>query len=142
MSPRCSCRLCRSDLLQPVLQGATFQVTLGGEMNPLLDVASYRCPNGHLFMTVQNDEHGGEVLRQKNHEGQELPAPALALRLSGVSRLKAPVGSELLKRKWRIALEHPCRRRCTSAVILCWQRSGANSGWWVHSGPESVLASR
>jgi hypothetical protein len=52
MHPRRSCPQCRSESLQRVLQGATFSVKLGGETNSLRGVASYRCPQGHVFMIL------------------------------------------------------------------------------------------
>jgi hypothetical protein len=52
MHPRRSCPQCRSESLQRVLRGATFLVELGGETNLLRGVASYRCPQGHVFMTL------------------------------------------------------------------------------------------
>ena len=35
------------------MRNATFLANLGGELNPLNGVASYRCNNGHLFMILQ-----------------------------------------------------------------------------------------
>lgn len=35
------------------MRDATFLANLGGELNPLNGVASYRCNNGHLFMILQ-----------------------------------------------------------------------------------------
>jgi hypothetical protein len=32
--------------------GATFSADLGGEINPLRGVVSYRCSRGHLFMIL------------------------------------------------------------------------------------------
>jgi hypothetical protein len=47
-----SCPICQSESLEQVLRGTTFMAVLGGEMNPLTGVTSYRCPDGHLFMIV------------------------------------------------------------------------------------------
>ena len=47
------CPVCRSEVLQQVLRDATFLADLGGELNPLTGVASYRCTNGHVFMILQ-----------------------------------------------------------------------------------------
>jgi hypothetical protein len=47
-----SCPVCRSESLQRVLRGATFSADLGGEINPLQGVTSYRCSQGHLFMIL------------------------------------------------------------------------------------------
>ncbi len=35
------------------MREATFLADLGGELNPLTGVASYRCTNGHVFMILQ-----------------------------------------------------------------------------------------
>jgi hypothetical protein len=35
------------------MREATFLANLGGELNPLTGVASYRCTNGHVFMILQ-----------------------------------------------------------------------------------------
>ena len=48
-----SCPVCRSEVLRRVLREATFLANLGGELNPLTGVASYRCTNGHVFMILQ-----------------------------------------------------------------------------------------
>jgi hypothetical protein len=38
-----------------VLHGATFSADLGGEINPLPGVTSYRCPEGHVFMLLPTE---------------------------------------------------------------------------------------
>jgi hypothetical protein len=52
MHPQRSCPVCRSEALRRVLRDATFLANLGGEVNPLTGVTSYRCINGHLFMIL------------------------------------------------------------------------------------------
>lgn len=52
MHPHRSCPICRSEVLQRVLRDATFLADLGGEVNPLAGVMSYRCVNGHVFMIL------------------------------------------------------------------------------------------
>jgi hypothetical protein len=47
-----SCPVCRSESLQRVLRGAIFSAELGGEINPLRGITSYRCSQGHLFMIL------------------------------------------------------------------------------------------
>jgi hypothetical protein len=47
-----SCPICRSESLQRVLRSAAFSVDLGGEVNPLQGVTSYRCPKGHVFLVL------------------------------------------------------------------------------------------
>jgi hypothetical protein len=48
-----SCPVCRSEVLRRVLRDATFLADLGGELNPLTGVASYRCSNGHVFLILE-----------------------------------------------------------------------------------------
>jgi len=52
MHPQRSCPICRSEALRRVLRDATFLADLGGEVNPLTGVTSYRCINGHVFMIL------------------------------------------------------------------------------------------
>jgi hypothetical protein len=40
-------------VLRRVLRDATFLADLGGELNPLTGVASYRCSNGHVFLILE-----------------------------------------------------------------------------------------
>lgn len=48
-----SCPVCRSEALERVLRSARFLADLGGELNALTGVTSYRCVNGHVFMILQ-----------------------------------------------------------------------------------------
>lgn len=52
MLDRRSCPICRSESLQRVLRHVTFSADLGGEVNALRGVASYRCPKGHVFLVL------------------------------------------------------------------------------------------
>lgn len=65
MFPQRSCPVCRSEALRRVLCDATFLADLGGEVNPLGDVASYRCANGHVFMILPS--FAAEPATQPSH---------------------------------------------------------------------------
>ena len=38
-----------------MLRAAVFSANLGGEINPLPGVTSYRCPKGHVFMVLPTE---------------------------------------------------------------------------------------
>lgn len=51
-----SCPICHSESLQRVLRHASFLVDLGGEVNPLGGISSYRCAKGHMFLVLPTGE--------------------------------------------------------------------------------------
>lgn len=58
MSAPTQCPVCASAQIEHVLKKAALSLSLGNGLDRVSGVLAYRCPNGHIFLTVPE---GGEA---------------------------------------------------------------------------------